>query len=97
MVSTFRGLRSVSDAHGLSMSLYTDRGAYCFHTLEKGGEVDREHGLDEGVERRLPVVLVAGARAGDAVSVFTPQTQFASRYSTRQRRALALSQMDRPS
>lgn len=54
------------------MSLYTDRGAYCFHTLEKGGEVDREHGLDEGVERRLPVVW-APARAPAMPSASSPR------------------------
>jgi transposase len=39
--STFRALKQVSLAHGLPMSLYTDRGAHYFHTPKAGGEIDR--------------------------------------------------------
>ena len=39
--STFRALKEVFGAHGLPMSLYTDRGSHYFYTPEKGGEVDR--------------------------------------------------------
>jgi transposase len=41
--STFRALKQVSLAHGLPMSLYTDRGAHYFHTPKAGGEIDRGH------------------------------------------------------
>ena len=41
--STFRALKEVFGAHGLPMSLYTDRGTHYFHTPEKGGKVDRGH------------------------------------------------------
>ena len=30
-------------AHGLPMSLYTDRGAHYFHAAETGGKIDRSH------------------------------------------------------
>lgn len=39
--STFRALKEVFAAHGLPMSLYTDRGSHYFLTPETGGEVDR--------------------------------------------------------
>ena len=39
--STFRALREVFGAHGLPMSLYTDRGSHYFHTAEAGGKIDR--------------------------------------------------------
>ena len=41
--STFRALKEVFGAHGLPMSLYTDRGTHYFYTPEKGGEIDRGH------------------------------------------------------
>jgi transposase len=40
--STFRALREVFGAHGLPLSLYTDRGSHYFHTPEAGGKVDRK-------------------------------------------------------
>ena len=46
--STFRALKEVFGAHGLPMSLYTDRGSHYFHTPEKGGEVDRGHPTQVG-------------------------------------------------
>lgn len=39
--STFRALKEVFAAHGLPMSLYTDRGSHYFLTPETGGEIDR--------------------------------------------------------
>jgi len=39
--STFRALAEVFGAHGLPLSLYTDRGSHYFHTPEAGGKVDR--------------------------------------------------------
>jgi len=39
--STFRALLEVFGAHGLPLSLYTDRGSHYFHTPEAGGKVDR--------------------------------------------------------
>lgn len=41
--STFRALKEVFGAHGLPMSLYTDRGAHYFRTAETGGKIDRGH------------------------------------------------------
>ena len=40
--STFRGLGEVFGAHGLPLSLYTDRGSHYFLTPEAGGPVDRQ-------------------------------------------------------
>ena len=40
--STFRALSEVFGAHGLPMSLYTDRGSHYFTTREADGKVDRE-------------------------------------------------------
>ncbi len=39
--STFRALKETFGAHGLPMSLYTDRGSHYFHTAEVGGKIDR--------------------------------------------------------
>lgn len=39
--SSFRGLAEVFGAHGLPMSLYTDRGSHYFYTAEAGGKADR--------------------------------------------------------
>ena len=39
--STFRALLEVFGAHGLPLSLYTDRGSHYFYTPEAGGKVDR--------------------------------------------------------
>ena len=41
--STFRALAEVFGAHGLPLSLYTDRGSHYFYTPEAGGKVDRAH------------------------------------------------------
>ena len=41
--STFRALKEVFGAHGLPMSLYTDRGGHYFRTAETAGKIDRGH------------------------------------------------------
>jgi transposase len=41
--STFRALKEVFGAHGLPMSLYTDRGAHYFRTAQTAGKIDRDH------------------------------------------------------
>jgi transposase len=46
--STFRGLTEVFAAHGLPLSLYTDRGSHYFHTPEAGGPVDRDNPTQVG-------------------------------------------------
>lgn len=39
--SSFRGLAEVFGAHGLPLSLYSDRGSHYFYTPEAGGKVDK--------------------------------------------------------
>ena len=46
--STFRALMEVFGAHGLPLSLYTDRGSHYFRTPEAGGPVDRENPTQVG-------------------------------------------------
>ena len=46
--STFRALTEVFGAHGLPLSLYTDRGSHYFHTPEAGGKVDRSRPTQVG-------------------------------------------------
>ena len=46
--STFRALLEVFGAHGLPLSLYTDRGSHYFYTPEAGGRVDRTHPTQVG-------------------------------------------------
>ena len=46
--STFRALSETFGAHGLPMSLYTDRGAHYFHTPEAGGKIDRKRPTQVG-------------------------------------------------
>lgn len=46
--STFRALTEVFGAHGLPLSLYTDRGSHYFHTPVAGGEVDRSRPTQVG-------------------------------------------------
>ena len=46
--STFRALMEVFAAHGLPLSLYTDRGSHYFHTPEAGGPVDRDNPTQVG-------------------------------------------------
>jgi transposase InsO family protein len=46
--STFRALREVFGAHGLPLSLYTDRGAHYFFTPEAGAAVDRKQPTQVG-------------------------------------------------
>jgi hypothetical protein len=46
--STFRALMDVFAAHGLPLSLYTDRGSHYFRTPEAGGPVDRANPTQVG-------------------------------------------------
>jgi transposase len=46
--STFRGLAEVFGAHGLPLSLYTDRGSHYFYTPEAGGAVDKRQPTQVG-------------------------------------------------
>ena len=46
--STFQALLEVFGAHGLPLSLYTDRGSHYFYTPEAGGRVDRERPTQVG-------------------------------------------------
>ena len=46
--STFRALMEVFGAHGLPLSLYTDRGSHYFHTPTAGGPVDRDNPTQVG-------------------------------------------------
>ena len=46
--STFQALLEVFGAHGLPLSLYTDRGSHYFYTPEAGGRVDRTHPTQVG-------------------------------------------------
>jgi hypothetical protein len=41
IVTTFRVLTGVFDAHGLPLSLDTDRGSHYFRTPDAGGPIDR--------------------------------------------------------
>ena len=65
--STFRALSEVFGAHGLPLSLYTDRGSHYFHTSEAGGEVDRT---------RLTQVGRALDRLGvEHIAAYSPQAR----------------------
>ena len=46
--STFQALLEVFGAHGLPLSLYTDRGSHYFYTPAAGGRVDRTHPTQVG-------------------------------------------------
>jgi transposase len=46
--STFRALTEVFGAHGLPLTLYTDRGSHYFYTPEAGGRVDRDNPTQVG-------------------------------------------------
>jgi transposase len=56
--STFRALKETFGAHGLPMSLYTDRGSHSFHTAEAGGKIDRSRLTQVG---RAPRVTARGS------------------------------------
>ena len=65
--STFRALLEVLGAHGLPMSLYTDRGSHYFVTPEAGGPVDRT---------QLTQVGRALARLGvEHIAAYSPQAR----------------------
>jgi transposase len=64
--STFRALKEVFSAHGLPMSLYTDRGSHYFRTT-KAGEIDR--GSPTQVGRALAQLGV------EHIGAFSPQAR----------------------
>ncbi len=64
--STFRALKEVFSAHGLPMSLYTDRGAHYFRTA-KAGEIDRKQPTQVG--RALEQLGV------EHIGAFSPQAR----------------------
>jgi transposase len=64
--STFRALNEVFSAHGLPMSLYTDRGTHYFHAA-KAGEIDRGHPTQVG--RALAQLGV------EHIGAFSPQAR----------------------
>jgi transposase len=64
--STFRALKEVFGAHGLPMSLYTDRGSHYFRTT-KAGEIDRGHPTQ--VARALAQLGV------EHIGAFSPQAR----------------------
>jgi hypothetical protein len=65
--STFRALEEVFGAHGLPLSLYTDRGSHYFYTPEADGKVDRS---------RLTQVGRALAHLGvEHIAAYSPQAR----------------------
>jgi hypothetical protein len=64
--STFRALQEVFSAHGLPMSLYTDRGSHYFRTTTVG-EIDR--GSPTQVGRALKQLGV------EHIGAFSPQAR----------------------
>jgi transposase len=65
--SSFQGLAEVFGAHGLPLSLYTDRGSHYFYTPEAGGKVDRS---------RLTQVGRALALLGiEHIAAYSPQAR----------------------
>jgi transposase len=64
--STFRALKEVFSAHGLPMSLYTDRGSHYFRTT-KAGEIDR--GCPTQVGRALEQLGI------EHIGAFSPQAR----------------------
>src|SRR5271166_2055247 len=65
--STFRALSETFGAHGLPMSLYTDRGAHYFHTAETGGKIDRSRPTQVG--RALEQLSV------EPIGAYSPQAR----------------------
>ena len=65
--STFRALSEVFTAHGLALSLYTDRGSHYFHTSEADGPVDRKRPTQVG--RALAHLGV------DHIAAYSPQAR----------------------
>jgi transposase len=65
--SSLRGLAEVFGAHGLPLSLYSDRGSHYFYTPEAGGKVDR---------LRLTQVGRALAQLGvEHIAAYSPQAR----------------------
>jgi transposase len=65
--SSFQGLAEVFGAHGLPLSLYTDRGSHYFHTPEAGGKVDRSRLTQVG--RALALLGV------EHIAAYSPQAR----------------------
>ena len=66
--STFRALRETFAAHGLPMSLYTDRGSHYFHTSEAGGKIDRSRLHPSGTG-------AAGKLGVEHIGAYSPQAR----------------------
>ena len=65
--SSFQGLAEVFGAHGLAMSLYSDRGSHYFYTPQAGGKVDK---------LRLTQVGRALAQLGvEHIAAYSPQAR----------------------
>ena len=65
--SSLRGLAETFGAHGLPLSLYTDRGSHYFYTPEAGGKVDKS---------RLTQVGRALAQLGvEHIAAYSPQAR----------------------
>jgi len=59
-VSSFQGVRTVIEAHGLFSSFYSDRGSHYWMTPEAGGKVDRKHLTQFGqAMQRLGIEMIA--------------------------------------
>ena len=41
--SSFRGVKTVIESHGLFCSFYSDRGSHYWHTPQAGGKVDKQN------------------------------------------------------
>jgi len=65
--SSFRGLAETMSAHGVPLSLYTDRGSHYFYTPEAGGKADKA---------RLTQVGRALAQLGvEHIAAYSPQAR----------------------
>ena len=69
--STFRALKETFGAHGLPISLYTDRGAHYFHTPEAGGKIDRKRPTQSGARSSNSASSISGLFAPGARAVGT--------------------------
>ncbi len=81
-VSTLRALLEVFGAHGLPLSLYTDRGSHYFYTPEAGGKVDRKQltpvgrALLRNASRLALASGIAGAHLGvEPIPPYSPQAR----------------------
>jgi len=75
--STFQALLEVFGAHGLPLSLYTDRGTHYFFTPEAGGKVDRKSPTQVGPRpgaSGVEHIAAYSPQAPPAVGAFVPDT-----------------------